>query len=89
MERNPQDGIREMMWHFFVMACMANAPADCATVILDTPRVGAAIAAGGHPTSPPAFHNRDRCLQQMGRITGLLPFRVMGSVWVQYGCVRA
>ncbi len=77
-----------MMWHFFVVACMANAPADCATVILDTPRAGAGIAAAEHPTPPPAFRSRDQCLQHMGRITSFLPFRVMGSGWVQYGCVR-
>jgi hypothetical protein len=76
-----------MMWHFFVVACMANAPADCATVILDTPRVPAGIATE-HPTPPPAFRTRDQCLEQMSRITGFLPFRVMGSAWVQYGCVR-
>jgi len=76
-----------MMWHFFVVACVANAPADCATVILDTPRAGAGIVAREHPM-PPAFRNRDQCLQQMGRITSFLPFRVMGSDWVQYGCVR-
>ena len=77
-----------MMWHFFVVACMANAPADSATVILDRPREGAGIAAGAHPTPPPAFRSRDQCLKQMGRITWFLPFRVMGSAWVQYGCVR-
>jgi hypothetical protein len=75
-----------MMWHFFVVACMANAPADCATLILDTPRQRAGIAAGQLP--PPAFRSRDACLEHMGGITWFLPFRVMGSEWVQYGCIR-
>jgi hypothetical protein len=76
-----------MMWHFFVVACMANAPADCATLILDTPRQRAGTVAGQLP--PPAFRSRDACLEQMGRITWFLPFRVMGSQWVQYGCIRS
>ncbi len=76
-----------MMWHFLVVACMANAPADCATVILDRPRAGASIAAG-EQSVPPAFRSRDQCLEQMGGITRFLPFRVMGSAFVQYGCVR-
>ena len=75
-----------MMWHFFVVACMANAPADCETLIIDTPRERAGIAAGQHPT--PTFRSRAECLDQIGRITWFLPFRVMGSQWVQYGCIR-
>lgn len=69
------------VWHFFGVLCMANAPTDCATVILNTPIEG---------VIPPAFHEAAKCAAQMDRIdryTRLVP-KVMGSEWIEFGCVR-
>lgn len=78
-----------MPWHFFVIACMLNAPADCQRVVLDIPREVVSEMYGTDKPTPPAFVSATACaLALVSKINRYVPFKTMGSEWTAFGCTR-
>jgi hypothetical protein len=81
-------------WHFFGALCMLNNPTDCARIVFDQPRVIAAYTTRFDGHVPSSFRTEAECQAALRAALAhvaplkVIPLKVMGSRWTQYGCTE-